>query len=265
MQLKIVGFVLLLFLVLIFLSGTTYTVQPGYCGVEVTLGHVSPAPKSEGFGFKMPFITRIIPVSVRQGTQGLKAECFSSDLQQVFIDVTVLYKIPEGSVIRIYRDYAGNPFDSLIAPRVNEALKEITSSNTAEGIVKKREEIKSRSLALAREKIGDILVISDLVIQNISLSSELEHAIEQKMVQEQEAAKAKFIQQKAEIEASTAIIRAKGEAESIRIRGQALKETPQLIDLQIVEKWDGKAPLVIGSGQGANIILPIDGAPRGGR
>jgi prohibitin 2 len=254
---KLIGIGLLIFVLVIVGSTSTYTVEPGFRGVEVTLGHVSPVFKPEGFGFKKPFITEIVKIPVRQITQGVKAECFSSDLQQVFIDVTVLYRIPESSVVRIYKDFSGNSFDTLIAPRVNEAIKEVTALNTAEAIVKKREEIKTKSLALVRLKIGEVLMIEDLVVQNISLSKELEHAIEQKMVQEQEAAKAKYIQQKAEIEASTAIIRARGEAEAIRIRGQALKETPNLIELQIVEKWNGVSPLVVGDAHGANILLPI--------
>jgi prohibitin 2 len=79
------------------------------------------------------------------------------------------------------------------------------------------------------------------------------------MVQEQEAAKARFTQQKSQIEADTVIIKAKGEAEAIRIRGEALRDTPGLIQLQIVEKWDGKSPLVIGGGEntGTNFILPL--------
>jgi prohibitin 2 len=86
----------------------------------------------------------------------------------------------------------------------------------------------------------------------------LEEAIEAKMVQEQEAAKAKFTQQKAQIEADTVVIKAKGDAESIRIRGEALKQTPAFIDLQIVEKWDGKAPMVFGGGTGGvNMLLPL--------
>jgi prohibitin 2 len=261
-MLKLIGVGILIFVLVIVASTSTYTVEPGFRGVEVTLGQVSPGFKAEGFGFKKPFITRIEKIPVRQITQGVKAECFSADLQQVFIDVSILYRIPEGSVVRIYKDYSGSPFESLIAPRVNEAVKEVTALNTAEGIVKKREEIKTKALALARQKIGDILNIEDLVVQNISLSKELEHAIEQKMVQEQEAAKAKYIQQKAEIEASTAVIRAKGEAEAIRIRGQALKETPNLIELQIVEKWNGVSPLVVGDAQGANILLPIKDGSR---
>lgn len=255
---RFIGFcVIILFLLLTILS-CTYTVEPGFRGVEVTLGQVSPVFKAEGFGFKKPFITRIVPVMVRQVTQNVKTECFSSDLQQVFIDVTVLYRIPESSVVRIWKDFAGHPFESLIAPRINEAVKEVTALNTAEAIVKKREEIKSRSVALARQKVGDVMVIEDLVIQNISLSKELETAIEQKMVQEQEAAKAKFTQQKAEIEANTEVIRAKGAAEAMRLRAQVLRENPQLIQYQIVEKWDGKSPLVVGAEHGANILLPIE-------
>lgn len=257
---KLVGIAILIFVVIIAASTSTYTVQPGFRGVEVTLGKVSTAFKPEGFGMKTPFITTIIPVSIRQQTKIVKAECYSSDLQQVNMELAVLYRIPESHVVRIYQDYSGDPFDNLIAPRVNEALKEVTALQSAEQIVKKREEIKTKGLATAKLKIGDFLFIEDIVIQNIQLSHELESAIEAKMVQEQEAAKSKFTQMKAQIEADTAVIKAKGEAESIRIRGEALKLTPAFIELQIVEKWDGKTPLVIGGGtgaSGANILLPL--------
>ena len=122
-------------------------------------------------------------------------------------------------------------------------------------------------LASAKGKIGDILFIEDIVIQDVALSNELESAIESKMVQEQEAAKAKFTQQKAQIEADTAVVKAKGEAEAIRVRGEALERSPGLVQLQVVEKWNGVSPLVVGGGgQGANILLPIDGsAARGGK
>ena len=104
------------------------------------------------------------------------------------------------------------------------------------------------------------LVIEDIVIEGITLSKELERAIEAKMVQEQEAAKSKFIQQRAQIEADTAVIKAKGEAESIRIRGEALKQNPAFIDLQVVDKWDGLTPLVIGGGD--NLVFPLQDLER---
>ena len=263
---KLVGVAILIFVIVIVASTGTYVVQPGYRGVEVTLGKVSPVFKPEGFGFRMPMITQIVPMLIRQQTKELPADCYSSDLQQVNTDLRVLYRVPENSVVKIYQDFAGDPFINLIAPRVHEALKEVTALQSAEQIVKNREEIKTKTLAATRNKVGSLLIVEDIVIQNIALTKELETAIEAKMVQEQEAAKAKFTQQKAQIEADTAVIRAKGEAESIRIRGEALKLTPAFIDLQIVEKWDGKSPLVVGGGaSGANILLPLDDLQKRGQ
>jgi prohibitin 2 len=138
---------------------------------------------------------------------------------------------------------------------VQEALKEVTALQSAEQIVKNRDQIKTGALDLARKKVGQLLVIEDIVIENIALTRELERAIEQKMVQEQEAAKAKFIQQRAQIEADTAVIKAKGEAESIKIRGQALKDNPAFVDLQNVDRWDGTPPVVIGGG--GNVLMTL--------
>jgi len=255
---RIIGVGILVFVVVILASSTTYVVTPGNRGVKVTLGKVQPNYLKQGLGFKSPFITRVVQVPIRQRTQPLKAECYSADLQQVNTQLEVLYKIPQQSVVSIFQNYAGDPFDSLIAPRIQEALKEVAALQTAEMIVTNRNIIKNKALALAKSKIGtNFLDLVDLVIEDISLSKELENAIEQKMVQEQEAAKAKFTQRKAEIEAETAIIKAKGEGDSIRIRGEALDVNPGFIDLQIVEKWDGKSPLVIGGGSSNPIMIPI--------
>src|SRR6478752_5716293 len=80
---RVIGFGILLFVAIILLSSATYIVQPGTRGVAVTLGKVDPRPKPEGFGFKQPFVTSIHPLSVRQQTRTMPAECYSSDLQQV--------------------------------------------------------------------------------------------------------------------------------------------------------------------------------------
>jgi prohibitin 2 len=252
---RLVGAAILILAAIVVAAAGTYVVDPGYRGVEVTLGRVSSAFKPEGFGFKVPLISSIFPISVRQQTAEDTAECYSSDLQQIHIDLRVLFRVPESSVVKLFRDYDGDAFQSLVAPRVHEALKEIVASQSAEQVVKNREQIKTRSLELARQKIGTLLVVEDIVIQNIQVTKELEQAIEAKMVQEQEASKSKYLQQRAQIEADTAVIKAKGEAESIRIRGDALKQNPSYVDLQIVDKWDGNTPLVIGSAD--NIMLPL--------
>lgn len=254
------GVALILFGLILLLSSASYVVQPGFRGVAVTLGKVSPNFKPEGFGLKQPFITRIHTLSVRQETRPMPAECYSSDLQQVKTQVHVLYRIPEHSVVKVFQQFAGAPFDNLIAPRVQEALKEVAATQSAEQIVKNREQVKNRALELARRKIGtNFLDLVDLVLYNIALSPELETAIEMKMVQEQEAEKAKFTQLKSQIEAETAIIRARGEAEAIQVRGLALRTNPEFIKLQILQNWNGRSPLVVGSaGAGANLLMSLD-------
>ncbi len=263
---RLIGGAVIIFVLIMAGSSATYVVEPGHRGVEVTMGKVSKVFKPEGFGFKLPFITMISPQLIRQQTAQMRADCYSSDLQQVKIDVRVLYRVPESSVVSVFRDFSGEPFASLIQPRVAEAINEITAQRTAELIVQKREEIKSKALETARRKVGDVLVIEDIVLEDITLTKSLENAIEAKMVQQQEAARARFAQQQVEIEASTVVIKARGEAESINLRGKALRENPSVLELQIVELWDGVTPLVVGpEATGANMILPLGEFISGGQ
>ncbi len=255
---KIVAGAIVIFVLIVAASSSTYVVEPGFRGVQITLGKVSTVPKPEGFGLKAPFITTILPVSIRQQARNFTADCYSSDLQQIKISLRVLYRLPESQVVNLYREYQGDPFTTLVQPRVAEAIKELTALRTAEHIVQKREEIKTGTLENARGKIKDLILLDDLVLEDIGLTHQLEQAIESKMVQEQEAARARFAQQQAEVEANTAVIKARGEAESINLRGKALTENPSVIELQVVERWDGIAPLVVGPGaEGASMLLPL--------
>lgn len=237
------------------LSGC-YVIEPAERGVSVRLGHMDEHFLAPGWGPYFPLTTDIYRVNVQQQAETLTAACFSSDLQQVSIKVRVLYRIPETSVVAILRDYSGNPFDTLITPRVQEAIKEITATATAADIVKTREAIKFTALNNARAKISDLLILEDLVIEDVSLSKELETAIEAKMVQQQEAEKAVFKMQQAQTDAETALIKARADAESIRIQGEALDRFPRLVDLKMVEKWNGVAPQVVGTG--SSIMLPLE-------
>jgi prohibitin 2 len=260
-----IGIGLAVFAFLIVAASSTYVVEPGTRGIKVTLGKAQAGFLPEGFGTKAPFVTRIVDVNVRQQTKKVSAACFSSDLQQVVLELRVLYRVPDKSVVEIFKQYAGDPFDSLIAPRVQEALKEVTASQTAEQIVKKREAVKQKALAAARQKIGHILWVEDIVVRDIHLSAELENAIEAKMVAEQQAAQARFTQVQTQVEAETAIISARGEAEAIKVRGDALRMSPVFLRLKLVERWNGRSPLVVPADQnstGAALLLPLGAPPR---
>ncbi len=262
---SMIGGAVLIFILILSATSMTTVVEPGFRGVRVTLGKASPIFESEGLKFKAPFVTEIVQISVRQQTEELSSECYSSDLQQVRVKMRILYRIPENAVVPLFRDYDGAEYEALIAPRVIEALKEAASAQSAEMIVQNREAIKLQTLEATRKKIGELpaggplISIEDITLSDLALSSELNAAIEQKMTQREEAERARFVQRQSEIEAQTMIIKAKGDAESIEIRGQALRESPAFLKLQIVEKWDGIPPLVIGgeAGAGANVLVPI--------
>lgn len=260
-----IGLGLLIFVLALVSAASTYVVDPGTRGIKVTLGKAQAGFLPEGFGMKAPFVTTIVAVNVRQQTKAVHAACFSSDMQQLALELRVLYRVPEKSVVEIFKQYAGDPFDSLIAPRVQEALKEVTALLTAEQVVKRREEVKEQALAAARKKIGNILWVEDIVVRDITLSTELERAIEAKMVAEQQAAQARFTQMQTQVEAETAIISAKGEAEAIKVRGDALRANPAFLRLKLVERWDGTSPMVVPidqHGTGAGLLLPLGGASR---
>jgi len=262
---KLIGGAIFVFILVIVASTTSYVIAPGTRGLKVTLGKTTDEFLPEGFGFKAPFVTSIVVVNVRQRTKTVHADCFSSDLQQVKIDLRVLYRIPEAAVVQIYREFAGDPFDSLIAPRVQEAIKEVTALLTAEQIVKNREDIKKKALAAATHKIGSLLIVEDIVVRDINLSHELEKAIEAKMVAEQQANQARFTQIQTQVEAETAIMSAKGEAEAIRVRGEALRLSPAFLRWKIVERWNGRSPMVVPSGpdnSGAALLLPVGPAEK---
>ncbi len=262
---KVIVAAILAFALAIIATTTTYVVEPGMRGLKVTLGKTADHFLPEGFGVKAPFVTSIVMINVRQRTQAVRADCFSSDLQQVKIDLRVIYRVPEAAVVQIYREFAGDPFDSLIAPRVQEAIKEVTALLTAEQIVKSREEVKKKALAAATHKIGTLLVVEDIVLRDINLSNELEKAIEAKMVAEQQANQARFTQVQTQVEAETAVISARGEAEAIRVRGEALRDSPAFLRWTIAERWNGRSPLVVPGGPdstGAALLLPLEPAEK---
>ena len=246
----------LIALTLILTASTACSVvEPGERGLLVTFGQVNTQVQKEGLIWHSPW-THLESLSIKQHTQEITAECYSSDLQQVTAKLKVLYRLPEDQVYTIFMKYAGDPFESLVVPRVNEALKEQTAKLTAEQVVKSREQVKVETLRTTREKVGNVVQIDDIVIENLDLTKQLEEAIEDKMVQQQQAAKAEFTMQKAKVDAETAVITAKGEADAMKVQGAALRDNPKLIDYQIAQKWNGVSPLVV-SDNASNILLPL--------
>jgi regulator of protease activity HflC (stomatin/prohibitin superfamily) len=56
--------------------------------------------------------------------------------------------------------------------------------------------------------------------------------------------------------AESTLLKAKAEAEAIRIKGEALRENSKLVELSAIEKWDGRLPQFTGGGATPFITLP---------
>ena len=243
---------------LVVLLGSWTIVPPGHRGVSVTLGKVHPVVLGEGFSLKKPLIEQVIKIPIQQITVSGKTSCFSADLQTIDVSYSVLYRIPEGKVVELFQQYAGSPYHTLVEPRLQESVKQVTAKYRAEEMVKSREEIKTSVLQKLQQELAGLLDVRDVPITNIDLSDELEKAIELKQVTEQQALAKEYELKKAQKEAEITIVNARAEAESVKIKGDALRSAPDVISLEIVKKWDGKSPqtVVLDKG-GANVLLPL--------
>lgn len=246
----VVGFVMVF--------GSFKIVPPGHRGIAVTLGRVQENYRHEGITFKLPLVTKIICMPIKQITIESTAPCFSSDLQTVKVKYNVLYRLPENEIVGLYQKYSGDPYTTLVEPRAQEILKQLSATYRAEEMVKAREAIKALAVPKLQAAVGDLVFIVDVVINNVDLTNELEKAIEQKQVMEQQALAKVYELQKAQKEAEITIVQAKAEAESVRIKGEALKASPEVIQLEIAKKWDGKTPTYVSTtAGGANVLLPL--------
>ena len=75
------------------------------------------------------------------------------------------------------------------------------------------------------------------------------------LLQQQAALKARNKTVQVEEEAKQKLVTAKAEAEAISIRAKALAENKDVVILNAIEKWDGKAPQTLSIGAG-NMFLP---------
>ncbi len=86
--------------------------------------------------------------------------------------------------------------------------------------------------------------VDDISVVYIRFSDKFRAAVESKQIAAQEAKRAEFIALKAVKEAEVKVNLAKGEAESQSLLRQSL--TPELLQRQAIEKWNGKLPLIMG-------------------
>lgn len=238
---------ILLLLLLTILSSFISIVNAGERGVLMRFGAVQEEILGEGIHLIVPIVNTVKNLSVRVQSQEISAEASSGDLQDVFTDVALNWHIIPEEANDIFQQIGDETaiIDRIINPAVEEVLKAVMAQYTAEEIITKREEVKARvdKLLITRLKNYHVAV-DDISLVHAHFSQLFGNAVEAKQVAKQEAMQAGFVAMKAVKEAEARVNLAKGEAEAQKIVDQTL--TPDLLQKQAIERWDGDLPLIVG-------------------
>lgn len=256
------------------LSAMSVVVESGNVGVVTTLGAVQPNALPEGFHLKKPFLDQVHQIDIRLTASNAQATAASKDLQSVRTQVTMQYSL-NGALAPLIFQRIGTlkkVSASLVEPAIQECVKGVTAKFTAEELVTKRELVKQQIQdalggffnATLREKgLDNAIVIANLAITDFDFSPEFNRAIEAKVKAEQMALQAKNekIMRVTQAEASaeerklsagaeafSTEIQSKARADAITREALALKQSPEIIQLRSIEKWDGMLPRISGGG-----------------
>ena len=254
---KIVIPIVIALVVLLVLFNTFVVVNAGHTGVVVTLGKVEEGVLQEGVHAKIPFIQQVVMIDNRIRKLEVTTEAFSKDLQSVNTVLAINYRVDTTKSYSIYKNIGADYESVLVTPAVNEVLKAITATYTAEESVTNRVLISEGLVTGLNEKLNSIgLYITDVNIIDFDFSDAFITAIEEKQVAQQKLLKA-------ETEKQTAIKNAEAEAESVKIKAEAEAEankkiseslSERIIENKKIEKWNGELPKVTG---GAGTFLDV--------
>ncbi len=193
-------------------------------------------------------------------------------------DVSVSWKINPNEASWIYQNVTENDGgingryfwleDNVIRAKLKSAMALVVSLFTPiEVYSTKRENIQKLVFQRIEKELAVYKIILDQIdLREVYYNPEYEKAINNKKLAEQEAlrlvevTKQKEEQLKqAEIEKNIAIQKAEGEAKALQIKGSSINANPKIIQLEWINKWDGKLPVYqLGSSQGIIMNLPSD-------
>ena len=268
----IAAFVLIV-VALIVIFGTFYTVDSGEEAVLLTFGQASPTAIGPGLHLKFPLVQSVVKYDMRtrkygaDATQGTLESAASSDLQIVKATLAVNYHLATGTAPKIYTQLGGGYEQTIIAPSVHEVMKATTAHFTAADLINKREQVSTEMTALLREKLSPYnLVIDQVSITQFDFSEQFNTAIEAKVTAEQQKQKAANDLERIKIEAQqvatqgqgqadAALAIAKAQAQAIDLINQQLQRSPNYIELQRVQKWNGQYPNFYMAGGNAPALL----------
>jgi prohibitin 2 len=214
--------------------------------------------KGPGWHFKIPYLDSVAAVydSAVQSISLDDVTAATKDQQSIKLNLNVQVKIDPSKAKEIFQQVKDQKYlnETVLLPIIQETIKSKTAKFSAFDLLDKRDLLKTETEQGLSEKFREFnTVVTTVNIVNIDFSDQFDKAIEQKVIAEQLVLQKKQELEKEKLQSEILITQAKAEAESIRIRGEALKASPEALEKQKIEKWDGKLPVVSGAGSIINV------------
>jgi prohibitin 2 len=259
-KLKIIAALGTFIFIIIILAESVVIVQAGHRGVVLYLGAVEDRVLGEGMHFIVPFAEQVLQLEVRTLKYQAEASAASNDLQEVQTVIALNYHIDPSDANAIFQQLGADYSDRIIAPTIQESVKASVAKFNAEELITKRETAKGVIADAIRNTLSDRdIVVETVFITDFKFSRAFADQIEQKVVAFQ-----KFLTEQnnlraiqvianqtvvqAEAQARANIAKANGESQAIRIINEQLRQNPQYLQWQGINRWNGQLPYSLGSG-----------------
>ena len=269
-------YVAILVLVVMILLSCVTVVPTGYTGILTTFGRVEERTIDAGVHLIRPWQV-VVKMDNRTQKVQITTAAFSSDIQQVDLQLSVNYCIDQNTAQELYRTVGINYYENVMYPRILENTKAVFSQYSAENLIAQRNalsDIIAENTSVDMERYG--ITIVSIAIEDIDFTDAFTTAVEAKQVAAQnkltaeteqaqktmeEEATARRAVIAANAEAEKAIIAANADLEVVKVQAEAAlyageKEaemnkriseslTDGLIRYYWIKEWDGVLPATI--------------------
>jgi len=277
-------------IVLLVITSGYQQVDAGNRGILLTFGAVD-TNKSypEGATIVMPIVQEIVTMDIRVAKYVKTADSASKDLQTVTSEITVNHRPNPEMVQIIFKELGVGYEGTIIAPAVEEVVKQVTANYNAEELITKRPQVKSEiTTEITKRLLQYNIIVNEVSITDFQFASAYAQAIENKVQVEQQIQKAKLdviqteqealakkafaegekykkIQEGqaikeynllvAEGQASAILIVAEADASRIQLLANAIRANPDLLNLEFIKQWNGKFPDTYLSSDGSELSM----------
>ncbi|MDR1008840.1 MAG: prohibitin family protein [Rickettsiales bacterium] len=236
--------ILLILVAILLLSNSFATLAEGEVGVRTRLGKAASQTISAGMYFKIPFVDDIKKFDIRTQKRLYKASSYTRDIQTAEGNVSLSFSLEPSTVIETYKTYGLDWENRIIPQNLEQVVKSEIGKWDAVSLIANRDVVTEKIAAELKRLFSEKypVRIESFQLVDLSYSNNFERAIEAKVIAIEKAKEAENKTKQIQEEANQKLISAKAEAESMRIRANALVQNKSLIDYEAVQKWDGKLP-----------------------